>query len=208
MPSASPSPSLLPPGPFPSPRLGALPGPAFGQVPAPVSYADIASRGPKQTPEEAAAPQPPQVIPNESASTASLVDVDMPSVHTVSSEFLEQDVQTQTQADRIEREHSIKEEAKEQTERAKKSSAKKARKADNWLAAQFSQLSDESANALVFANLAAVVGLSGWMGWKAWGLYDKGRLSWQSVGVGAAVLAGVGVFESVIGRGLYRGKSS
>jgi cation transport ATPase len=132
----------------------------------------------------------------------------MPSVHTVSSEFLEQDVKTQTQADRIEREHSIKEEAKEQTERAKKSSAKKARKADNWLAAQFSQLSDESANALVFANLAAVVGLSGWMGWKAWGLYDKGRLSWQSVGVGAAVLAGVGVFESVIGRGLYRGKSS
>lgn len=132
----------------------------------------------------------------------------MPSVHTVSSEFLEQDVQTQTQADRIERERSVKDEAKEQAERAKKSSAKKARKADNWLAAQFSQLSDESANALVFANLAAVVGLSGWMGWKAWGLYDKGRLSWQSVGVGAAVLAGVGVFESVIGRGLYRGKSS
>jgi cation transport ATPase len=139
----------------------------------------------------------------------------MPSVHTVSSEFLEQDVQTETQASRIEQEHTLKEEAKHQAERAKdkaerakKASARNAKKADNWLAAQFANLSDESANALVLVNLAAVVGLSGFMGWKAWGLYDKGRLTWNNVGVGAAVLAGVGVFESVIGRGLYRGKSS
>uniref|UniRef100_A0A0B7JSZ3 Mitochondrial outer membrane protein OM14 C-terminal domain-containing protein n=1 Tax=Bionectria ochroleuca TaxID=29856 RepID=A0A0B7JSZ3_BIOOC len=47
-----------------------------------MSYADVAASGPKQSPEEAAAPQPPQVITDESASTASLIDVDLPSVHT------------------------------------------------------------------------------------------------------------------------------
>ncbi|PTB73402.1 hypothetical protein M440DRAFT_1404407, partial [Trichoderma longibrachiatum ATCC 18648] len=59
-----------------------------------MSYADAAAKGAKQTPEEAAAPQPPEIIPNESSSTASLIDVDMPSVHTVPPDFLEQDVQT------------------------------------------------------------------------------------------------------------------
>ncbi|KAJ8130214.1 hypothetical protein O1611_g3420 [Lasiodiplodia mahajangana] len=39
---------------------------------------------------QAAAPQPPQIIPSETASTASLIDVDTPSVRTVPSDFLEQ----------------------------------------------------------------------------------------------------------------------
>ncbi|KAH7324833.1 hypothetical protein B0I35DRAFT_170858 [Stachybotrys elegans] len=186
-----------------------------------MSYADIASRGPKQTPEEvrwfsaapeliaAAAPQPPQVVTNESASTASLIDVDLPSVHTVSSDFLEQEIQTETQAQRLEREAEAEAaRAKAKAEQAKKAASRKAHKADNWLAAQFSKLSDSSANALVLANTAAVVGISSLMGWKAWGLYDKGRLTWQNVGIGAAILGGVGVFEAVVARGLYRGKSS
>ncbi|KAL2267926.1 hypothetical protein VTJ83DRAFT_5203 [Remersonia thermophila] len=37
-------------------------------------------------------------------STGSLVDVDLPSVHTVASDFAEQTIKTQTQADRIQRE--------------------------------------------------------------------------------------------------------
>ena len=46
---------------------------------------------------QAAAPQPPQVVTDESASTSSLVDVDTPSVRTVPSDFNDQDVQTDTQ---------------------------------------------------------------------------------------------------------------
>ena len=135
----------------------------------------------------------------------------MPSVHTVSSDFLEQDVQTETQAERRDREAAAAEAKRQQREeearKSKKEAAKaKARRADNWLANQFSQLSDGSASALVIANLAAVVGLSSYLGYRAWGLYDKGRLTWGNVGVGAGILAGVGVFEAAFGNYLYKGK--
>ncbi|KAL1843248.1 hypothetical protein VTJ49DRAFT_2579 [Mycothermus thermophilus] len=100
----------------------------------PVSYAEIASKGPKQSAEEvrskpapkpgclilqltnplsaqAAAPQPPEVNPvlsesvaTTATSTGSLVDVDTPSVHTVPADYAEQTIKTETQADRIQRE--------------------------------------------------------------------------------------------------------
>ncbi|KAM0561341.1 hypothetical protein ACHAPJ_003220 [Fusarium lateritium] len=166
-----------------------------------MSYADIAASGPKQTPEEAAAPQPPQVISDESASTASLVDVDMPSVHTVPNDFLEQDVQTETQAARLEREDEAREE-----KRKRDAAAAKAKRTDNWLIQQFSRLSDGSATGLVIANLATVVGLSAYLGYKGWGLYEKGKLDWKAVGIGAGILASVSAAEGVVGRYLYKGK--
>lgn len=129
----------------------------------------------------------------------------MPTVHTVPSDFLEQDVQTTTQQERIERE----EEQEEQAKRAKAkrdAAASKAKKVDNWLTRQFASLSDGSASALVVANLVGVVGLSSFLGWKAWALHERGRLSWQSVGLGAGILAGVGVAEAVLGGYLYKGK--
>ncbi|KAJ4260416.1 hypothetical protein NW762_007155 [Fusarium torreyae] len=166
-----------------------------------MSYADIAASGPKQTPEEAAAPQPPQVISDESASTASLVDVDLPSVHTVPNDFLEQDVQTETQAARLEREDEAREE-----KRKRDAAAAKAKRTDNWLIQQFSRLSDGSATGLVIANLATVVGLSAYLGYKGWGLYEKGKLDWKAVGIGAGILASVSAAEGVVGRYLYKGK--
>ncbi|KAF7543361.1 hypothetical protein G7046_g10015 [Stylonectria norvegica] len=182
-----------------------------------VSYADVAASGPKQTPEEvanpifllfqAAAPQPIEIEPTETASTASLVDVDMPSVHTVSSDFLEQDVQTTTQADRLDREETARTE-KAKVEQAKKDVAAKAKKADSWLTRQVAGLSDGSASAVVIANLVGVVGLSSYLGYKAWGLYEKGRLSWQAVGLGVGILASVGAVEAVFGRYLYKGKKN
>ncbi|KAK2606018.1 hypothetical protein QQS21_003536 [Conoideocrella luteorostrata] len=168
-----------------------------------VSYADVAASGPKQTPEEAAAPQPVEVVNTESASTASLIDVDVPSVHTVPSDFLEQDVQTDTQAQRLDREA---ESAKVKAENAKKRTTKKARETDSWIIKQFSSLSDGSAGALAITNLAAIIGVSSYLGYKAWGLYERGNLNWKSAGVGFGILAGVGAVEAVLGRYLYKGK--
>merc|ERR1712169_176414 len=159
----------------------------MGNNPFTMSYADIAASGPKQAPEDAAAPQPPEILSNEPASTASLVDVDAPSVHTVPSDFLDQEVQTDTRAARLEREA-------------------KAKKADSWLKAQFAKLSDGSADALAIGNLAGVIGLSAFLGYKAWGLYERGHLSWQNVGLGVGILAAVGAAEGVFGRYLYKGK--
>ncbi|RBQ76639.1 hypothetical protein FVER14953_09063 [Fusarium verticillioides] len=166
-----------------------------------LSYADVAASGPKQSPEEAAAPQPPQVITDESASTASLVDVDMPSVHTVPNDFLEQEIKTETQAARVEREEEAREEKRKRDE-----AAAKAKKADNWLIQQFSRLSDGSATGLVIANFATVVGLGAYLGYKGWGLYEKGKLDWKAVTLGAGILAGVTAAEGAVGRYLYKGK--
>ncbi|KAK0641849.1 hypothetical protein B0T16DRAFT_221532 [Cercophora newfieldiana] len=168
-----------------------------------MSYAEIASKGPKQTPEEAAAPQPPQVVTSTTASTSSLVDVDTPSVRTVPSDFGEQEIQTETQAARIEREKKAEElaaKARAEADLAKKKGKRAAKKADNWLTKQFESLSDGTGGALVAANLLAVVGLSGWLGYKAWGLYDKGRLGWKNVGLGLGILGVVGAAEGVFGR--------
>ncbi|KAF5635059.1 D-serine dehydratase [Fusarium sp. NRRL 52700] len=166
-----------------------------------MSYADVAASGPKQSPEEAAAPQPPQVITDESASTASLVDVDLPSVHTVPNDFLEQEIKTETQAARIEREEEAREEKRKRDE-----AAAKAKSADNWLIQQFSRLSDGSATGLVIANFATVVGLGAYLGYKGWGLYKKGKLDWKAVTLGAGILAGVTAAEGAVGRYLYKGK--
>ncbi|UQC90327.1 uncharacterized protein CLUP02_15857 [Colletotrichum lupini] len=166
------------------------------------SYADMAAKGPKQTPEEAAAPPPPEISVDSTASTSSLVDVDMPSVHTVPHDFLEQEIQTETQADRVDRE----EKARAEADLAKKKAASKARKADSWLKRQFSSLSDGTASALVVSNLVGVVGLSAFLGYKAWGLYERGRLSWQSVGLGLGILGVVGLGEGIFGSYLYKTK--
>lgn len=179
-----------------------------------MSYADAAAKGARQSPEEAAAPQPPEIIPNESSSTASLIDVDMPSVHTVPPDFLEQDVQTETQAERIQREQEAAERAKQQQQQreaaaaAKKKAASKAKRADSWLTRQFSQLSDGSVTAIALANVAGVVGVSGFLGYRAWGLYERRVLDWKHVGVGVGVLAAVGAVEAVLGRYLYKSKES
>lgn len=126
-------------------------------------------------------------------------------MHTVPSDFLEQDIQTDTQAARLEREDASSR-TKAEIKAKRDAASKKAKRADNWLTSQFSKLSDDGASALVVANLAAVVGLSSYLGYKAWGLYEKGRLSWQSVGLGVGILAGVGVIEGVFGGYLYKGK--
>ncbi|KAG6294674.1 hypothetical protein E4U09_002536 [Claviceps aff. purpurea] len=180
-----------------------------------VSYADVAASGPKQTPEEAAAPQPVELVNTESVATASLTDVDIPSVHTVPSDFSEQPIQTETQANRLDIEaeadaeaeaEAAKTKAKAKVQNAKKQTAKKARETDSWLVQQFSGLSDGSASALAVTNLAAIIGVSSYLGYKAWGLYERGNLSWKTAGVGVGILAGVGAAEAVLGRYLYKGK--
>lgn len=137
------------------------------------------------------------------ASTASLIDVDTPSVRTVASNFDEQEVQTETQAARIEREkeaEAIAAKARAEADLAKKKARNKARKADSWLTKRFESLGDGESSALVAVNFLAVVGLSGWLGYKAWGLYDHGKLGWKNVGLGLGIVTAVGVVEGVMTR--------
>lgn len=157
-------------------------------------------------PLQAAAPQPQEIIPNESAtseSTGSLIDVDSGSVRTVPSDFLEQDVQTETQAERIRHEEELKETAKaakEKLARNKEKAKAKARRADGAIVDKIAALSDEQATGLVYTNVALVAALGGFLGYKGLNLHQRGLFSWKYAGVGAAVVGAVGLFES----GFYR----
>ncbi|KAL2015418.1 hypothetical protein VTK56DRAFT_5513 [Thermocarpiscus australiensis] len=186
-----------------------------------MSYAEVAAKGPKQSPEEAAAPQPPRVETASATSTSSLVDVDHPSVRTVPSDFADQEVTTDTQAARAEREQEQQRE-REEAERAEADLARKkqagargggrARRAENWLVRCLEEIcggggGGGAAGALAAANIIAVVGLSGWLGYKAWGLYDRGRLGWREVGIGLGVFGAVGVVEGVFANYFYKARS-
>lgn len=127
----------------------------------------------------------------------------MPSVHTVPSDFAEQDVQTETQAKRIEREAEA---ARAKADRAAKKVAGKAKKTDSWLVGNFSKLSEGGADTVSVVNLATLIGVSAWLGYRAWGLYEQDRLSWQNVGAGVGILAGVGAVESFIQTYVIRGQ--
>ncbi|KAK4465378.1 mitochondrial intermembrane space import and assembly protein 40 [Cladorrhinum samala] len=188
---------------------------SIGSLFLPVSYAEIAAKGPKQTPEEAAAPRPPQIEVADvaSESTGSLVDVDGPSVRTVPADFEQQAIKTETQANRIEMEHEEARRERERKHAEEKARAeadlakKKAKKADRWMTGKFEQAEGTPAGgAIALGNLLAVVGISGWLGFRAWGLYDKGRLGWKEVGLGLGILSAVGVVEGVFANYLYKAK--
>ncbi|KAI1487631.1 hypothetical protein F5X96DRAFT_649026 [Biscogniauxia mediterranea] len=170
-----------------------------------MSYAEAAASGPKQTPEEAAAPQPPQLETSQSASTSSLVDVDTPSVRTVPSDFLEQEVQTETQANRLAQE-DVAARARAEAELKKKKGSSKAKEAASFLTQWFSELSDNTTTALAVSNLAVVAGISVYTGYKALGLYERGRLTWNNIGIGAGIFLGLGLVESILGPYLYKAK--
>ena len=143
---------------------------------------------------------------DETASTASLIDVDTPSVRTVPSDFGEQEVQTETQQTRIEREEQEQEEAaklraerelKEKAQKKKHQAKAKARKADSWLTKKFEGMSDGTTSALAVGNMLAVVGISGFLGYKTWLMYENRQLGWKNVGLGLGALGVVAAVESV-----------
>jgi hypothetical protein len=126
----------------------------------------------------------------------------MPSVHTVPADFVDLEVKTDTQADRLEREaqqdaQAAADKARAEADLAKKKASRKAHKADSWLTKQFESMSDGASSTLVLSNFLAVVGLSGYLGYRAWGLYERGRFGWKHAGIGLGVLTAVGAFEGV-----------
>lgn len=104
-----------------------------------MSYADIAAKGPKQSPSEAAAPALPE-IEHDTSTTSSLVDVDSPHVSSVRSDFEDQAVKTDTQATRLEHEsedtaRAARKEAEDAARAAGKKAAAAADKAKKELSA-------------------------------------------------------------------------
>ncbi|KAJ5787000.1 hypothetical protein N7457_001990 [Penicillium paradoxum] len=152
-----------------------------------MSYADAVAKGAKQSPEDVSARAPPVggVYHDQSESTASLIDVDGPHIQTVESGFLEQDVQTTTQAERIEREAQEKEKRKREDDEKKKAKARKVKS---------SGICGNTSNPVFLVNAAIATVVGAGLGFGAYKQHARGTLSWELVGLSAGA---VGVFGAV-----------
>ncbi|QKX59826.1 uncharacterized protein TRUGW13939_06968 [Talaromyces rugulosus] len=127
------------------------------------------------------APAPPEIEKTESISTASLVDVDAPSVQSVHSDFREQEVKTTTQAERLERE------AEEATARSKAAASKKA-------TAKAQGISKNADNPVYIGNAVIAAAVGAGLGYGAYRKHTNGKLSWEVAGIWAGA---VGLFAGV-----------
>jgi cation transport ATPase len=150
------------------------------------SYADIAAKGPHQSPEEARAPPMPELERSDD-SVHSLVDVDSPHISSVPSDFEAQSVKTDTQAERLAHEAEDAE-LRRQREEEQQQKTKKER-----ARARAEQAREKVGHPVVLGNSVAIVALGAVLGYGAWRRYQAGLLNWRVVGVGAGV---VGLFAA------------
>ncbi|OJI81749.1 hypothetical protein ASPTUDRAFT_77047 [Aspergillus tubingensis CBS 134.48] len=132
------------------------------------------------------APSVGGVYRDEAESTASLVDVDSPHVQAVDPDFLKQDVQTTTQAERIEREE---EEREAYEERKAKSKAKAKAKAK-------AESARSNAHNPVYLGNAVILALTGaGLGYGAYRKHAAGQLSWEVIGWASGAIGAFGAVD-------------
>lgn len=132
------------------------------------------------------------IYKDESESTASLIDVDTPHVQTVDSDFLNQEVKTTTQAERLEREAAQDEEAKQAREVSTKKA--KARKAKGH------SLRANSDNPVFITNALLVTLVGAGLGFGAYRKHVEGKLSWQVVGLWSGAVGAFGVVDYFVSK--------
>jgi len=153
-----------------------------------MSYADIAAKGPQQSPEEARAP-PVAELERSEDSVSSLIDVDSPHISSVPSDFETQSVKTDTQASRLEHEASDEAQAKASEAKTKASELKDKAKSKGRKAG--SRIKENSDNPVIVGNAVVVAILGTVLGVGAYRKYAANELSWKVVGAWTAV---VGLF--------------
>jgi vacuolar-type H+-ATPase subunit H len=180
-----------------------------------MSYADMAAKGPKQTPEEKMAPPVPSLEHEDS--TSSLIDVDSPHISSVKSEFEDQVVKTETQATRLEHEAEDKARAagkkvSEYADKAKKEARADTKKVKAEVKKDAKKLSDNRDNPVVIGNTllwgitAVVLGvcirflhdkmiLICMIQVGAYKKHQEGKLDWKLAGSVAGVVGVLGVAD-------------
>ncbi|KAL4784062.1 dihydrolipoamide acetyltransferase component of pyruvate dehydrogenase [Aspergillus varians] len=129
------------------------------------------------------APDINRTYKDEADSTASLIDVDGPHVQSVDSDFLQQDVQTTTQAERIEREDEEAEAAREKEKEEAKAKAKASR------------ARGKEGNPVYLGNAAILALVSTALGLGAYKKHSQGKLSWELVGLWTGAVGAFGAVD-------------
>ena len=131
------------------------------------------------------------VYRDESEGTASLIDVDSPHVSAVDPNFLNQEVQSSTQAKRIER---------EEQQQERKRADEESRKQDKSRKAKSSSLYANTDNPVYLGNavICALVGAG--LGFGAYHKHAEGKLSWELVGLWSGAVGAFGVVDYYVSK--------
>ncbi|KAI5842434.1 hypothetical protein DFP73DRAFT_632654 [Morchella snyderi] len=180
------------------------------------TWADVAASGPPQSAEEVResnlwrhdnhmltsvrprANPVDEVIPVDS-SVSSLVDVDS-GVSVVESNFLEKEIQTETQARRI----ALEEATKAAAEEEKKAAQKKPSKRTTSSSSSSSSITTQFQNPIVLANAITVAAVSAALGIFGFRKHQAGQLSMKVLGLGAAFAAAFGTADYFVSSYLFK----
>ncbi len=139
-------------------------------------------------------------LENTESEAASLVDVDSPHVSSVKSDFEDQAIKTETQAERLEQEadseaRQASQQASEKASRAKDKASKEAKKAKAAVKEEGQKLSENRDNPVVVGN-AVLWGIATVaIGYGAYQKHSEGKLDWQLAGTVAACIGALGVAD-------------
>lgn len=133
----------------------------------------------------------PEVNNTETSEVQTLIDVDSPHVSSVPSDFSEQPVQTETQAERERLEQQARQRAADLKEKAalKKAHAKK-RAAADW-----NTIKANSDNPVFVGNAVTIAALGGLLGFGAYRKHQAGELTWKVAGLWAGAVGLFGVAD-------------
>ncbi|KAF8544872.1 hypothetical protein BDD12DRAFT_813691 [Trichophaea hybrida] len=152
------------------------------------SYADIAASGPAQSAEEARANPVDEVIPTDQ-SIESLIDVHT-GVAVVPSDFKEQEVKTETQAQRLEAEAAAAEErAIKAAEEKKKQTAVEEKEKEKKEPSKAEKKQAVKSNPIVLGNGLGIAIVSIVLGLGAYKKHQAGQLNWKLAGTWGLLMA-------------------
>ena len=137
----------------------------------------------------------PQLNHDESHAS-SLIDVDSPHVSSVTSDWQEQQVKTETQAQRLEREAEAKAEraaqqAQKEAAAAKEKAASAAKKAKSKLRKEGEKLSENRDNPVVIGNAVLWTVVAAAVGFGVYQKHSEGKLDWKVAGTFAGGVAAI-----------------
>ena len=130
-------------------------------------------------------------IRHDDSEVHTLIDVDSPHISQVPSNYEEQDVQTETQAER----RRLEEEAKEKAEELKKQAAREKERAKKEAKKAGRVMQENSDNPVVIGNAVTIAALGGLLGFGAYRKYTAGELTWKVAGLWAGAVGLFGVAD-------------
>jgi len=167
-----------------------------------MSYAQAVAHGASQTPEEARAPNQPQVEVTDSKTTTPLTDFNSSHVSIAPSDYQSQPVKTTTQVERLEREM----EEDKNVEVANEKLSPSANQAQQSVGGRAAKLNRNKTNPVILGNAILIAAAGATIGFGVYQKHVHGTLTWKSVGLWSGAVGAVGFVDYFVSKWLFQNK--